>query len=620
MLLNRFISNSILVFFLGGNVCLSQTITKKLDSLVVKGQLEAPQSYKSIQYNLAGENAKLSDVIAKESGIYIKNYGKGQLGSISLRGTSSSHSQTFWNDFSINSITLGQTDYALIPAFFSSSATVNFGHASIINGSGGIGGSINLTNKLSRKKGFHFTLGKEFGSFNNQTRTARVFYGADKSSHQVSLWNHSGVNDFLYKDISLKDRPLTRQTNNELKQYGFQYEGGFRLNTKNELTVIWQYVKSNRQLPGLIGSSISAQNQFDEQIKTSLAYKHLFRSSFITYKIGGFTDNMFYSDYVSNIYSSVQTKSLQQQVQYNQYLKHNIKVLGVLSHNLAQAQSDGFASVIQRNTFSGHLKWEQDISSFGYDVMLRQSIIDGEALPLIAGVGVRKKLTKSAFINASLSRNYRYPSLNDLYWQNGGNENLAPEDSYSSELGYKYKTKKMSIGLTGFYSHINNWIQWTPNASGLWQPQNLKEVSNRGVELELEKQFKIQAVNLDLKGAYSFTQSINKGDEEESITFNKQLIYVPLHKGTVTANANYKEYTLSYDQQITSRVYVDASNAIYLPYTLPANISIGRTIQFKTVRLSIKGSINNLFNEDYHIVANRPMPGRNYGVSFVLGL
>ena len=61
-----------------------------------------------------------------------------------------------------------------------------------------------------------------------------------------------------------------------------------------------------------------------------------------------------------------------------------------------------------------------------------------------------------------------------------------------------------------------------------------------------------------------------------------------------------------------------SSNDISLSGTLPPyfmnNLSIERTVPLKSVTLSVKGTINNLFNEEYVSVLSHPMPGINFEI------
>jgi iron complex outermembrane receptor protein len=71
-----------------------------------------------------------------------------------------------------------------------------------------------------------------------------------------------------------------------------------------------------------------------------------------------------------------------------------------------------------------------------------------------------------------------------------------------------------------------------------------------------------------------------------------------------------KKWSFAYNQTVTGKVFIDATNTTYMPYYAPADISISYSLKkgMKSTDIGIK--ISNLYNEDYQIMANRPLPGR----------
>ena len=61
-----------------------------------------------------------------------------------------------------------------------------------------------------------------------------------------------------------------------------------------------------------------------------------------------------------------------------------------------------------------------------------------------------------------------------------------------------------------------------------------------------------------------------------------------------------------------------SSNDISLTGKLPpyfmSNVTLEKGFSLKCADLSLKGSVNNLFNEEYLSVLSRPMPGINYEI------
>ena len=58
----------------------------------------------------------------------------------------------------------------------------------------------------------------------------------------------------------------------------------------------------------------------------------------------------------------------------------------------------------------------------------------------------------------------------------------------------------------------------------------------------------------------------------------------------------------------------DVSLSGKLPKYFMSNISLERTIDMRWAEWSLKGVINNLFNEEYISVLSRPMPGINFEI------
>ena len=58
----------------------------------------------------------------------------------------------------------------------------------------------------------------------------------------------------------------------------------------------------------------------------------------------------------------------------------------------------------------------------------------------------------------------------------------------------------------------------------------------------------------------------------------------------------------------------DLSLSGKLPEYFMSNISLEKVLTFKWADLSLKGTINNLFNEEYLSVLSRPMPGINFEI------
>jgi len=590
----------------------------KLDTVTVSSSnIKPSESYQTKELDLNSSNTeKLSDVIKNTTGVYVKDYGAGQLSSLSIRGTSATHTKLIWNGFDITSATLGQSDFSLLPTFLIDQAQINMGHGSLVDGVGGIGGNIQVNNQFEYNKGLHAWLEQTVGSFQFDQTNASIAYSTKTISQKVKFWRQQSANDYPYKDISVFGSPTVRLNHSSFNQLGVQYDGGVKLNGKNEAYGSLQYINSDRELPAVIGAKPSQQTQFDEKIRGFLGFKHLFKSSLLSYKIGSFIDNFLYSDADAGIYAPTKTTSIQNRVDYKYYFNYS-SLLTTLNTNHVFASGDGIGDRKQE-IYSLGLKWEQEISYFSYDFTFREQFIDGSFSPLVYGIGARYKLPYKTSLRSVASTNVRYPTLNELYWHLGGDENLNKEKSSSFELGVKNNYWKwLAIGVSYYQITVQDWIQWTSNSSGLWSPKNIKEVESTGIEFNMETLNNFKKVKLSNRLGYNFTSTVDLTDEESN-SYKKQLIYVPKHKINYQLSVAFKKFQFNYNQTLTSQVFVDETNTVYLPAIYPANLAVNYSYSLKKIKIKTGVSVRNIFDEPYQVVANRPMPGRN--LRFTLGL
>src|SRR5690606_15705360 len=99
-------------------------------------------------------------------------------------------------------------------------------------------------------------------------------------------------------------------------------------------------------------------------------------------------------------------------------------------------------------------------------------------------------------LGASVAKNMKFPTLNDLYWVPAGNPNLKAETSTNLELQFSTSSLKLSnqiysgFAFTVYRYDIQNYIQWQPTAFGYWRAENLKEIESNGLEMEGELYWK----------------------------------------------------------------------------------------------------------------------------------
>ena len=146
----------------------------------------------------------------------------------------------------------------------------------------------------------------------------------------------------------------------------------------------------------------------------------------------------------------------------------------------------------------------------------------------------------------------------------------------------------------------------------------VRSVLSKGMECNIQVQGRISVLNYKVSSTYGYTSAVNLGSpliwSDES--YGKQLVYIPLHSGNMMTYIEWGNLYFTYQFNAYSERYTTSSNDVterdrLYPYFMN-DISAGSTFSIKQVELSLELKVNNLFNESYHTILYRPMPGRNF--------
>ncbi len=561
------------------------------------------------------QGKSIGELLNQQTSIFIKSYGMGGISSLSIRGGGASHTQVFWNGILINSPTLGQADLSLLPVDFVDEVAIHSGSSSTIDGSGGIGGSVQLNSKAQAQTFFEFT--KELGSYGIDKLSLKANIHKQRLTSKTVVFKNTASNDFSYQDYAEIGKPLVKRDNASTFSYGFAQDLHIDYDRIHFATQ-FSFVDFDRNIPVAIGVVSQMQNQQDQSIKMLISIDNKSYKNKITTKLGWINDVLRYENKSTGLLSTVKTATIVAQLQNKMVLKNDWFWRNQINQYNISAQSSGFPEGKTQNRTALFSELLKKIKKFDFSISLREELIDFNATPLIPTLGVKYRLVKGHHFYFNATQNYHFPTLNDLYWSPGGNPSLLPEQALQTEVGYGFKTKsKLEFKATVFYSQTQNWILWSPTINGYWSPQNIKTVAKKGVELNTSKKWKFaprKFVSLFIN--YQYVKAINLEsyiNNEETI--GKDLIYTPRQILNISVMMDIHRWSFYYQQTLTSRFYIDRANTTYMPYSAPANVKLDYRFAEQNVILKVGIGMYNIFDEAYQLVANQPLPGRYFGLT-----
>ncbi|WP_347216479.1 TonB-dependent receptor [Chryseobacterium sp.] len=553
-----------------------------------------------------GKNSgNLSELLRFQSAIYIKENGRGGTASPSFRGTTAQQTSFVWNGININSNFLGQGDVNNISLFGYDQIGIKAGGGSVTYGSGAIGGSIHLDNSLNFNQGFHGTLFSEAGSFNTYNNFVKGSYSNDKFSFKAS--GNYAISENAY-EVSKKPQNYINH-NGEYYNTNFNIAAAYKLAPHHQISWISEWFNGQQHFPILFDTETKTKYQ-TQNVRSLISWdwnKTTFNNSFKA----AYTEENF--EYFNNIdkpkFSSGTGKNYILKNDFNYFLtsKWNFNIIGEYQLNKGEGYGSGIDQVSRNmGSVAGLIRYFPT-TDLRFEAGIRQDFVGITKSPLLFSFSGKWKALHWYNLGLSVSRNFRAPSFNDLYWRPGGNENLKPETSYQFELRNQFKAGDFKLSLVPYYMDIRDMIRWLPTSSGFYSPVNTDHVRSYGLETQAEfaKRFGKHFLNIGL--AYSYTNS-------QDLEKKKQLMYVPFHK--LNGNIDYQyEFIKVYAQGLfTGLTYTDSNEkkSEALKEYFIMNAGVGATF-LKNYTLGFK--INNIFNQTYYTMFAYPLPGRNYSVN-----
>ena len=617
------------------------------------------------------ENIALSiaDVLTFNSPIFVKQYGRATLSTVSFRGTGPSHTQVTWNGMRINNPMLGMTDFSMIPSYFIDDASLLHGTSSVNETGGGLGGLVRLSTAPADIRGFGLQYIQGIGMFKTFDEFLRLEWGDEHWQVSTRAVYQSSANDFKYRNRDKKENIYDDEMNIVGSYYPTERNKSGAFDDVHVLQEVYYdtkrgdrfglnawYINSNRELP-LLTTDYADDKQFENRqrehtLRSVLSWDH-YRSDWKFAAKAGYIHTWMAYDYRkdpgSGIMNSITRSRNKVDTFYGQadgeYTPNGnwFFTAGISAHQhlvesidkdiiLQQGGKDivGYDKGRIELSASVSAKW-RPTERLGLSAVLREEMY-GTKWATVPAFFADCQLSKRGNIvaKASVSRNHRFPTLNDLYFLPGGNPDLRSESGFSYEAGLSFAVGKENVyslsGSASWYDqHIDDWILWLSTPKGFFSPRNIKQVHAYGVEMQANLAvIPARDWKLTMNGTFSWSPSINEGEPispaDQSV--GKQLPYEPEFSATVTGRLTWRSWGLLYQFCYYSERYTMSSNDITLsgrltPY-LMNNLSLDKAFALKWADLTLKGTVNNLFNEEYLSVTARPMPRMN--VEFFIGI
>lgn len=574
-----------------------------IDDVIIYGQV-SPRS--SVQRLRSEQGQKVDRTLGQNALLFVKDHGPSQISTLSYRGGNASQTSVMWNGIPIGNPILGLTDLSLVDGFMIDQAQLS-DHEHAISS---VAGELNLETDLPDDHAVQLLVAK--GSFGRVHSGLQGNVKLGRWRSNVRLLRIDAQNDFEYETTSGSSQlPHAEESRNS-----FQYNGQLDIDSLWTCSYNYWWSDTKRQIPPLTTQTRSESTQDDKSHRHVLSLLGDTRHGLWKATVGYSKESILYKD------PSIALSSFAEFDQYYTDIEGRYKwadwsfgISNRLSHT--NVINDGYTETHQLTLWRSAAKVYRYIG----DVQLLAEggfVSNVSTYRGIYKYGLRWMPSAPISIHYSGSNAYRFPTTNDLFWSQGGDPDLLPESATKQEVGLRLEAgRSTSVNATYFYRDVRDWILWSrPDGATAWQVYNVSHVKSYGALLDVTGTvFDHNEVTIGYQGQLSYTRSSNqKALPLPKIDEGDQLFYTPLWSSGVGAKVAYKTWNAFMHHRYTGKTVgvIEELDSYQL-----VDVSISKQLRFTQLTADIKFQINNITNQQYRVVERRPMPGRNYLLTFI---
>lgn len=641
-MIRKIITFVIVVLFSVAVVYGQVTITDSLQEVTVTGRNDNNTKASAPVYSITSNEmlqqgvTDIADALHRLPGITLRDYGgAGGMKTVAVRGFSSQHTGVSYDGIMLSDCQSGQIDLQRYTLDNIQSLKLVIGDEDNIFTTARSASNAATLNILTNTKDKHFKAKLTGGSWcminpmlSYGTYISKVYIGGN-----IDFQHADNNYPFTLTNVKLKTRE--NRTNSMINQghgeINISYHG-----QESSLSGKVYYFDSDRELPGVVRYYINENDETlrERNIFAQLQYKSLLSSKFSLMLNGKW--NFASSDYHNGKPSGGITSAEYWQREYYS----SAALLWSISQCLALDYSiDYFVNNINSSISTTDANRKSLLQTLAGKISYKQLSITGrlvwsnymgEAHRLSPSLSASLKLMEKEefYLRASYKNIFRMPTFNELYYYHLGEQDLKPESTNQLNVGVTYaKTlNPLTLRLSAdfYYNKVKDKIVSIPINMFVWRNINIGKAIGYGCDATASLDYKLcRQHSLTLNLNYSL-QKIENHTNSESPYYGNQIAYTPMHTGSATLGWINPWVNLSFTGEGMSERYTtnEHSEGTCLDSFMEFSASAYHVfpLRGKDKSITLRGSLLNIFDKQYDIVAHYPMPGRSWKVSILLTL
>ncbi|MDT7855736.1 TonB-dependent receptor [Rubrivirga sp. S365] len=568
--------------------------------------------------------ASLAGVLEARAPVHVRRYGPSGLATVTVRGASSQQALVLLDGQRLTDPQLGQVDLSLLPTALLESVEVLSGPASGLYGSDAVGGVVHL--RPPRRGAPEARLGTDVGPWGERRAHALGAGRVGGVRALVAAEATRAEDDYAFRDRSRLDAPLVTRRGWDSRQAsvyataavgaepGGEGRGGAGLS-------LWA-ADAER---GLGGDGDVGARQWDRRVRLAAAAHRQTPWARVEAAASLQRTRLRYAapfpappDRPDAIDDTGRTTAAFLDLRATTERWGGAWALALSAGagrgehpSLQDDALDRFAGA----ALSGRVAWGRwaFFPSARADVYAPSGA--DRRLALSPQLGANVALAPSLTLKTNAARAFRMPTLNDRFWQPGGNPDLRPETAWSADGGLVWSGRGVQAEASAFATWARDQIVWAPRTSTFFEPANVARTRSLGLEGSVRA---ARAVRLAGRPALVEGGALATYVDARDRGTDAPLRYVPRWTAKAWGGAGWGALRLDLGARIVGARFTTASGSQPLPAYLvvDAQASVRRAVG--AVDLTLGLAAENLTGAQYEVVQSYPMPPRHARVRLTI--
>ncbi len=565
----------------------------------------------------------LAEVLDRRAGLFVRRYGSG-LASLTMRGGTAAQSLLLLDGLPLSDPQLGQVDLSLIPLFFVDHVEVMHGAASSLYGSDAMAGAIHLQTAAPTEP-LAMSVEAGAGPYGERRAGGSVAAARGNWTARVAGEYLTEEGDYPFWNPSLFPAREATRIGADRRQ-GSLYGQVVRRSGEAHTSLSVLATGAERGLPGPATAAAVGERQWDRQLRLWMAHEQPTSDGAWRVRAGIQQSRLRYANPRLRVDDAGRVAATMLQLERLGRIGRLDWTAGA-SGSVGRADHPslpGDAQRVQTALFASGVVEAGRLHLFPSLRLDAVQVAQAWRSAMSPGLGVNVRVLEAAglSVKGQASTAFRAPTLNDLFWQPGGNPALKPERGRSYEAGLRWHPAtpvvRPSAEVIFFLHHTRDQIVWQPVSGSVWSPANVARVRARGVEASAGARMRSGRLALAVEGLYTLTDARDRSDPAGA-SFNRQVRYVPRHQARAMVDAGWQgadwSVAIEWVGRLTGRRFVtsDESQALDAYAVGDAGVRVGRRIG--PGRLRVGANLENALDAAYEGIKGYPMPPRRLVLS-----